>query len=359
MARRDTPRAPARPADRRAVNPRKAAVVIAAVTTTITVIAGLLMTVVDHDNFPTIGTGMWWAVQTVTTVGYGDRRAGDRPRSAPGSGRDAARDRVRDGDHGLDHRRLRRPLGPRAAQRGPCRIRRRRPAGDHRSPRAHRGLADLPELELAARRRTGRAEARRQHLDRRPGRSARDESPTCRRRSSQRAVTGTSARSFATRRRRCRSTAIGPRARVSIPRDHRRRRPGPPPGDRQGDAAGRAASARVRVEGRQGGARDADERVVGDAADRLPGTRPPVRERRDRRAGASGSREALGAECPIRSSASATPATRHRRSAAECGSGRSSRLGSDGQTLSLFEPDRAPRREINRLRRRCSSPTDR
>jgi voltage-gated potassium channel len=64
----------------RAVTPRKAAIVIATVTTGITILAGWLMTLIDRDGFPTIGSGLWWAVQTVTTVGYGDHV----PETTPG-----------------------------------------------------------------------------------------------------------------------------------------------------------------------------------------------------------------------------------------------------------------------------------
>ena len=56
----------------RAQRPFAAAVVISAVTTVIVILAGLAMTIVDKDSFPTAGSGLWWAVQTVTTVGYGD-----------------------------------------------------------------------------------------------------------------------------------------------------------------------------------------------------------------------------------------------------------------------------------------------
>jgi voltage-gated potassium channel len=51
---------------------RRAGVAVAVVTVLVTLGGGFLIWIVDRDEFPTVGRGLWWALQTVTTVGYGD-----------------------------------------------------------------------------------------------------------------------------------------------------------------------------------------------------------------------------------------------------------------------------------------------
>ena len=51
---------------------RRAALIIGAFTVVVTLIAALLAFLLDREDFPNFGVSAWWALQTVTTVGYGD-----------------------------------------------------------------------------------------------------------------------------------------------------------------------------------------------------------------------------------------------------------------------------------------------
>jgi len=57
---------------RESLTARRAAGIIAGFTVLITVAGGILARLIDHHEFGTIGKGLWFALQTVTTVGYGD-----------------------------------------------------------------------------------------------------------------------------------------------------------------------------------------------------------------------------------------------------------------------------------------------
>jgi voltage-gated potassium channel len=65
---------------REPVSVRNAASVIVGTTLVIVVAGGVAMRILDHHEYSDIWLGMWWSLQTVTTVGYGDVT----PKNVPG-----------------------------------------------------------------------------------------------------------------------------------------------------------------------------------------------------------------------------------------------------------------------------------
>jgi voltage-gated potassium channel len=58
--------------ERRGLRPRDAAYVVGAFWAISVIVFGILERIVDPKTFHSVWLGMWWAVETVTTVGYGD-----------------------------------------------------------------------------------------------------------------------------------------------------------------------------------------------------------------------------------------------------------------------------------------------
>ena len=57
---------------RKPLTPRRAALIIAGYTVVVTFAGGLVAWLTDRKDFHSLGAGLWWALQTITTVGYGD-----------------------------------------------------------------------------------------------------------------------------------------------------------------------------------------------------------------------------------------------------------------------------------------------
>jgi voltage-gated potassium channel len=67
----------ARRVEKKGLRPRVAASIIAVLWVIAVVVFGILEHLIDPETFDNVWLGMWWATQTVTTVGYGDVVPGD------------------------------------------------------------------------------------------------------------------------------------------------------------------------------------------------------------------------------------------------------------------------------------------
>jgi voltage-gated potassium channel len=57
---------------RHTVATRRAFFFLAFATLVLTIVVGILVTIIDERDFHNVGDGLWWAIVTLGTVGYGD-----------------------------------------------------------------------------------------------------------------------------------------------------------------------------------------------------------------------------------------------------------------------------------------------
>jgi voltage-gated potassium channel len=57
---------------RRAVTSRRIFPYLVGTTAALAVLSGFVVTLIDRKDFPHFGIGVWWAIVTIATVGYGD-----------------------------------------------------------------------------------------------------------------------------------------------------------------------------------------------------------------------------------------------------------------------------------------------